>query len=140
MTADLQNLEERRDRLYQKLPSFGDFRLGIISETYTRCGKKNCACAHKDHPGHGPRYLWNTTRQGKSLAQHLRLGPELDHVYKQIETGHRFQKWCQEAIALNEEICRLRPVPQIEDEKELTALKKKLQRRFSRRRRKKSIA
>src|SRR3989337_2157099 len=90
MTEDLQNLEDRRDRLYQKLPSFGDFRLGIISETYTRCGKKNCACAHKDHPGHGPRYLWNTTRQGKSLAQHLRLGPELDHVYKQIETGHRF--------------------------------------------------
>ena len=36
MTADLQNLEDRRDRLYQKLPSFGDFRLGIISETYTR--------------------------------------------------------------------------------------------------------
>jgi len=140
MTEDLQNLEDRRDRLYQKLPSFGDFRLGIISETYTRCGKKNCACAHKDHAGHGPRYLWNTTRQGKSLAQHLRLGPELDHVYKQIETGHRFQKWCQEAIELNEEICRLRPVPQIEDEKELTALKKKLQRRFSRRRRKKSIA
>jgi len=60
MTEDLQNLEDRRDRLYQKLPSFGDFRLGIISETYTRCGKKNCACAHKDHPGHGPRYLWNT--------------------------------------------------------------------------------
>ena len=53
MTEDLQNLEDRRDRLYQKLPSFGDFRLGIISETYTRCGKKNCACAHKDHPGHG---------------------------------------------------------------------------------------
>lgn len=51
MTEDLQNLEDRRDRLYQKLPSFGDFRLGIIAETYTRCGKKNCACAHKDHPG-----------------------------------------------------------------------------------------
>jgi hypothetical protein len=140
MSEDLQNLEDRRDRLYEKLRSFGDFRLGIISQTYTRCGKTNCACAHKDHPGHGTRYLWNTTRQGKSLAQHLRLGPELDHVYKQIETGHRFQKWCQEAIELNEEICRLRPVAQIEDEKELTALKKKLHRRFSRRPRKKSIA
>jgi len=81
MTEDLQNLEDRRDRLYQKLPSFGDFRLGIISQTYTRCGKNNCACADKDPAGHGPRYLWNTTRQGRSLAQHLRLGPKLDQVY-----------------------------------------------------------
>ncbi|MDO8569798.1 MAG: hypothetical protein Q7R89_03450, partial [bacterium] len=74
-------------------------------------------------------------------------------VYKQIETGHRFhlsayphrpnirqESGVRKAMELNEGICRLRPVPQIEDEKEITALKNKLQRRFSRRPRKKSIA
>ena len=41
MTEDLQNLEDRRDRLNQKLPSFGDFRLGmedLILERTGRCG------------------------------------------------------------------------------------------------------
>lgn len=137
MDEELQRLEEQRERLYRRLPDFGDFRLGTISETHTRCGKKNCACADKSHPGH-IRYLWNTTRLGKSLAQHLRLGPDLEQVQKQIEEGHRFQKWCREILELNEKICRLRPVPKVENEKDLTVLKKKLQRSFLLRRRKKS--
>lgn len=134
---DLKTFEMRRDGLYQEIVSIGDFRPGIISETFGKCGKKNCICHQKGHPGHGPRYLWNTTRKGKSLAQHLRLGPELDQAYKQVERGRRFQKWCQEAIEVNEQICRLRPVPEIEDEKELDTLKKKLRRKFSRKRKKK---
>jgi hypothetical protein len=36
-------------------------------------------------------------------------------------------------VEVNEQICRLRPVPEIKDEEELTALKKKLQRRFLKR-------
>jgi len=139
MDKDAQRLEDQRERLYQQLSVFGDFRLGTISETHTRCGKKNCACADKSHPGH-LRYLWNTTRLGKSLAQHLRLGPEMEQVQWQIEEGHRFQKWCREVLELNEKICLLRPVPEIKDEKELDALKKKLLRKFLLRRRKRSKA
>ena len=137
---DLKSFETRRDGLYREIASFGDFRPGIISVTFSKCGKKNCICHQKGHPGHGPRYLWNTTRLGKSLAQHLRLGPELDQAQKQIEEGHRFQKWCQEVLELNEKICRVRPVPEVEDKKELSELKKKLQRRFSQKRRKRSKA
>jgi hypothetical protein len=33
-------------------------------------------------------------------------------------------------VEVNEKICRLRPVPQIKDQRELEALKKKLQKRF----------
>lgn len=137
MEEEILRLEDQRDRLYRQLSAFGDFRLGTISETHTRCGKKNCACADKSHPGH-IRYLWNTSRLGKSLAQHLRLGPELEQVQSQIDEGHRVQKWYRDILELNEKICRLRPVPQIGDEKELSALKKKLQKRFSLRRRKRS--
>jgi len=130
MPEDLKTLEDQRDRLYQQISSFGDFRRGIISVTFSKCGKKNCACARKGHPGHGPRYLWNTTHKGKSLAQHLRLGPELEQVQQQVEAGRRFQRWCQEATELNEKICRLRPVPEVEDPRALETLKKKLRRRF----------
>ena len=137
MGEDIQQLEEQRAAHYQELSTFGDFRLGSISETNTRCGKKNCACADPKKLGH-IRYLWSTTRLGKTLSQHLRLGPEMEQVQRQIEEGHRFQKWFQESLELNEKVCRLRPIPDVEDEKELTALKKKLQRMFSLRRRKKS--
>ena len=131
MTEDLKTCEMRRNRLYEKITTLGDFRPGNISTAFSKCGKKKCICHEKGHPGHGPRYLWSTTRKGKSLAQHLRLGPELDQVRLQVEAGRRFQDWCQEVIETNEQICRLRPVPEIEDQQELETLKKKLRRRFS---------
>jgi len=138
MNEDIQQLEQEREQLYKQVLAFDDFRLGTISETHTRCGKKNCACADKkNHPGH-QRYLWNTTRQGKSVAQHVRFGPELEHVQEQIEEGHRFQKWCQEILQVNEKICRLRPVPEVESTNELTVLKKKLQKKSSRKRTRRS--
>lgn len=137
MSEDLQELETQRDRLYQQLQSLGDFRLGTISVTFGKCGKKKCSCAHKDHPGHGPHYRWTATRHGKTVAQHLRLGPDLDLVYKQIENGRRFSDWHGKFIEINEHICRLRPIPKIEDEKELDTLKKKLQRKFFRKRKRK---
>lgn len=136
---DLKSFEMRRGALYQKLASLGDFRPGNISVTFGKCGKKKCVCHQKGHPGHGPRYLWSTTRKGKSLAQHLRLGPELDQVRRQVEAGRHFHGWCQEVIETNEQICRLRPVPEIEDEKELDTLKKKLRRKFFRKHKRKSI-
>lgn len=134
----LAKIEDQRRQLYQQMSSFGDLRAGTISVHFSKCGKKNCACYQKGHPGHGPRYLWSATRQGKTVAQHLRLGTELDEARKQVDEGRRFQSCCQEIIELNEKICRLRPVPEIEDEKELTVLKKKLQRSFLRKRKKKS--
>ena len=140
MSEDLKVMEDQREQLYQQIHSFGDIRGGTISVHFSKCGKKNCACHQKKgHPGHGPRYLWSATRQGKTVAQHLRLGTELDEARKQVEEGRRFQSCCQEFIELGEKICRLRPVPEIENEKELTALKKKLQRSFLRKRKKKSI-
>lgn len=138
MPKDLKTLEDQREKLYKQFASFGDFRQGTISVTFSKCGKKNCACAQPDHPGHGPRYLWNATRKGKSVAQHLRLGPELEQARQQVDTGHRFQGWCQKVVALNEDICRLRPAPEIGDEQELEALKKKLRKKFAMKRRKRS--
>lgn len=140
METALEDLEAKRKDLYRQIEALGDFRPGMISVNYRKCGKQNCACHQKDHPGHGPQYLWNTTRKGKSLAQNLRLGPELDKARREIEIYKRFDRLCQEAIEINEQICRKRPVPEIEDEKELEALKKKLRWKFFKRPGGKSIA
>lgn len=138
MEKEIQEFEAKRNAIYRQIEVLGDFRPGTISVNYRRCGKKNCVCHKQDHPGHGPQYLWNTTRKGKSLAQNLRLGPELDKVRNEVETYKHFNRLCHEAVEVNEQLCRLRPVPEIKDEKEFDTLKKKLRRKFFRKRKRRS--
>ncbi len=138
MTETLASLEDRRQQLFKQLTQLGDFRPGTISTSYRRCGKGNCACAKAGHPGHGPRYQWSTTQQGKSRAQNLRLGPELVKVETELSNYRRFGELCGEIVTISEQICRLRPTPEIKNETELDRLKKTLQQKYSRKRRKRS--
>jgi hypothetical protein len=131
MTETLESLEHQRDDLYRQLQQVGDFRRGTISVVYRKCGKPNCACARQGHPGHGPQHLWNATIKGKSYAKSVRLGPELEKYLEEIDNHRRFEKLCEEIVLVNEQICRLRPVPEVKDEDELAARKKKLQERFA---------
>lgn len=131
MKETLEALELQRIKLHQQLKAVGDFRPGTISVNFRKCGKKNCACARAGHAGHGPQYLWNTTQRGQSRAQNLRMGAELEKVRKELENHTIFLGLCQELVEVNEKICRLRPVQEVKDEKELEALKKKLQKQFS---------
>ena len=130
MSETLLSLERRREVLYRKLERTGDFRRGIISVTYRKCGKKNCACAREGHPGHGPQHLWNTTIKGKSYAKGVKVGPELKKYLDEISNYRSFLKICDKLVEVNERICNLRPVPEMKDDKELAELKKKLQKRF----------
>ena len=61
----------------------------------------------------------------------------MDKAHRELENHQVFLRLCRELVEVNERICRLRPVPQIKDEKELEAVKKKLQKQFSPRRRRK---
>jgi hypothetical protein len=137
MEETLESLEEERNELYQKLEGIGDFRRGTISVNYRKCGKKNCVCTKPGHPGHGPQYLWNTTIKGKSYAKNLKLGPELQKYMDETANYRNFLRLCGDLVKLNERICQLRPVVEVEDSKELGELKKKLlgffRKRFRRR-------
>jgi hypothetical protein len=124
MEESIESLERKREDLYRQLQGTGDFRRGIISVVYRKCGKKNCACAKEGHPGHGPRHLWNTTIKGKSYAKDVQLGPEMQQYLDEIENHRRFVKLSEEIVAVNERICDLRPVPEVKDENELAELKK----------------
>jgi hypothetical protein len=125
MRESLEGLEQKRWHLYQQLQNLGDFRPGTISVNYRKCGKPNCTCAQPGHPGHGPQYLWNTTQKGKSRAQSLWLGPEVEKVAQELETYGRFVSLCGQLVEVNEQICRLRPVRAVADEVGLAQLKKK---------------
>jgi len=132
MKETIASLEKKRSDLYKKLQEVGDFRRGIISVVYRKCGKKNCACAKEGHPGHGPVHLWNTTIKGKSYAKSLKLGPELQKYLDEIESHKKFVKLCEEIVVVNERICDLRPAPEVKDDQEMAELKKKLQKLFIR--------
>lgn len=134
MELTLQSLEASRAQLYRKIEALGDFRRGTISVNYRKCGKSNCACAQKDHPGHGPQYLWNASVGGKTVARNLPLGPELEKMEREVEQYREFDRLCQELVEVNCQICNLRPVTVIKDENELEQLKKKLRTHFARKR------
>lgn len=75
--------------------------------------------------------MWSTTRGGRSEARTLRVGAELEKITEEVDNYRVFLELTRELVEINEKICDLRPVRQIEDEQELDALKKKLQRRFA---------
>lgn len=137
MEESLETLELHRKTLCRQLANLGDFRRGTISVNYRKCGKSNCACARKDHPGHGPQYLWNASIGGRTHARNLPLGPELEKVEKEVEQHHSFVRLCQQLVEVNDKICQLRPVRLVQDENQLEQLKKKLRKRFAEKRKKK---
>jgi Family of unknown function (DUF6788) len=127
MSKALNKLLKKRKALHIKLENIGDLRRGTISVNYRKCGKKNCICAKDRHPGHGPKYLWSTTIKGKSYSKNLKLGAEMQKYKEEIANYPVFLKLSDEIIKINEEICDLRPIPEVRDKNELETLKKKLQ-------------
>jgi hypothetical protein len=137
MQETLEDLERQKNELYRQLAELGDFRRGTISANYRKCGKAYCVCARAGHPGHGPQYLWNATIKGKSRAQNLRLGAELEKVGREVENYRRVLQWWDQWIEVNEKICQRKPVNSIAEE-ELEELKKKLKRKYARKRSRRS--
>lgn len=129
----MEELELKRKELLRRLAQLGEFRRGNVGVGTRKCGKKNCACAQPGHSGH-PRYLWSTTRGRRSEARTLRAGPELEKFTQEVDNYRVFVALTRELVEVNEKICELRPVREVEDEAELEALKKKLQRRYARKR------
>src|SRR3989304_1402126 len=139
MGEALVECEQKRTALMDSLKELADFRRGTITANYRKCGKANCACAQPGHPGHGPQYLWSATIKGKSYAKNIKLGPEMQKYEEETARHRRFVEFCDEIVGVNERICDLRPVPEVKDDKELAALKKKLRERFMKKYKRKSV-
>jgi len=109
-TDELAGLEARRADLLAEIEQVADFRPGSLSAVYRRCGKPNCACAAPGHRGHGPQ--WNLTRRvaGRTVTVHLKPGPALEKVRREVAEYRRFRDLCEQLTEISEQICRLRPV------------------------------
>ena len=108
--ADLAGLERQRAGLYEELSQIGDFRRGSLNEVWRRCGKANCACAQPGHRGHGPQYNLTRSAGGKTVARHLKPGPELEKIRREVAEYERFRALVGQVSEVNEAICGARPV------------------------------
>ena len=111
----LADLEEQRARLFEQLAGLGDFRPGSVNATYRRCGKPNCACAQEGHPGHGPRYLWTRSADGRTRSRQL-SGAELGKVRQEVANYREFLAVSEQIVEVSEAICEARPPGQPEQE------------------------
>ena len=112
MTHTLPELELKRSELLRQIAALGDFRSGSITSIRGRCGKLNCHCHMPNHPGHGPNFRLTRKRKGKTVSETFPGPAALQKAQREVAEFHRFQQLVQELLQANEQICRLRPIPE----------------------------
>ena len=110
MSDSLPALEKDRSKVVQQIVQLGDFRPGSILGVRGRCSKPNCHCARPGDPGHGPNFRLTAKVKGKTVAETLSSPAAVRKARHEVEEFRRFQRLSAELIAVNEKICRLRPV------------------------------
>ena len=113
--SELSDLEQQRSRLHADLLAVGDFRRGSLCAVMRRCGKGTCACSDPGHPGHGPQHILTRSVAGRTVAVHLKPGPELAKVAGELANYGRFKAIVGEIVEINEAICEARPVSPLAD-------------------------
>lgn len=109
MPQSLADLELARTALLQQFLTLGDFRPGTMSASPRRCGRPTCHCAQPGGVGH-PQFRLLRKVKGKSVAESLATPAAFREAAEQVSEFHRFQNLIAELTAINEQICRLRPV------------------------------
>ena len=110
VSESLPALEKDRSEVVHQITQLGDFRPGSILGAMGRCSKANCHCAQTGDPGHGPNFRLTAKIKGKTVAETLSSAAALRKAQREVEEFRRFQRLSAELIAVNEKICRLRPV------------------------------
>jgi hypothetical protein len=105
-------LELRRSELLRQISSLGDFRSGSITSVRGRCGKPNCHCHKPNHPGHGPNFRLTRKRKGKTVSETFATPAALAKAQREVAEFHHFQQLVRQLLEINEQLCRLRPVPE----------------------------
>lgn len=127
MPESLATLEQQRTTILSEILHLGDFRSGSITAVRGRCGKPNCRCHRPGQSPHGPNYRLTKKVDGKTVTETFASPVEQRKAQREVEAFHRFRELSRELLAVNEQICRLRPV-----EETLTEEEKKRPKRSSR--------
>jgi len=110
MPDSLPALEAERSQILRQLSTLGDLRPGSIGAVARRCGKPTCHCAKPKDPGHLPQLRLTRKVDGKTVAESFGSPAAFQKAQAEIQEYRRLQKWCADLVAVNERICRLRPL------------------------------
>ena len=110
MPESLADLEQQRRAIFQRMTELPDFRTGSITATYGTCGKPNCRCHQPHQSPHGPNFRLTRKVKGKTVTETFATTAELQKVQREVTAYQQFRELSQELIAINEKICRARPV------------------------------
>ncbi len=120
MPESLADLEQHRHAIFQRMMELPDFRSGSITATYGTCGKPNCHCHEPNQPPHGPNFRLTRKVKGKTVTETFATAAELQKAQREVAAYQQFRELSQELLAINEKICRARPLTT----EELTPAKK----------------
>jgi hypothetical protein len=126
MSVPLSTLEQQRSSLLQQISALGDFRPGSITGTGGRCGNPGCHCHRADDPGHAqhPRLTYKVN--GKSVTESFATPAAQRKAEAEVAAFRQYQQLSRSFVAVNEQLCRARPV-----EETLTPQEKKRPKRSS---------
>jgi hypothetical protein len=110
MPHSLQRLEAQRSKLLLQFNTLVDLRTGSICAVPRRCGKLACHCAKPNDPGHDPQIRLTRKVEGKTVAESFSSLAACRKAQAEVDEYHRLQNLSAELIAVNEKICRLRPL------------------------------
>ncbi|MGO9097447.1 MAG: DUF6788 family protein [Bryobacteraceae bacterium] len=110
MPDSLPESEAKRSKILGQLTTLGDLRPGSICAVPRRCGKPSCHCAKPSDPGHDPQLRLTRKVEGKTLAESFPSPAAWRKAQAEVDEYRRFQQLSAEPIAVNEQICRHRPL------------------------------
>jgi len=107
MSSRSESIDERIQKIKQRIAALGDLRPGAISQQYNVCGNPGCRCKATPPIKHGPYYQLSFTWKGKSSTRFVRV-EELSQVEKQLDNYRRLRELVDEWIRLAAELSDLR--------------------------------
>jgi hypothetical protein len=110
MPDSLLALEAERSQILRQISALGDLRPGSICAVPRRCGKPTCHCAKPKDPGHHPQLRLTYKVDGKTVAESFATPAAFHKAETEIHEYQRLQKLCADLVAVNQKICRLRPL------------------------------
>lgn len=110
MPDSLSDLEAQRSHILRQIATLGDLRPGSICAVARRCGKPTCHCARPKDPGHEPQLRLTYRVDGRTVAESFPSPAAFQKAQTEVREYQRLQQLCADLVAVNERICRLRPL------------------------------
>ena len=107
---DPAELSARRQELRRQLAAIGDLRPGSLVQNFRRCGRPECFCADKQHPGHGPYWLLTWSVDGKTRSRSIPAA-QVAATKAQIAECQRLRRLVADLIAVSDDLCQARLKP-----------------------------